>query len=221
MWLAVLGACGDSTAPPIDAAPPPVGLADLAPVADQMQGQHTVTYETFRDDDPAQPNCEVENHCVLATGTRKLLRFPTFAMNTGTARLELPPVPAPGAEDATYQWSACNRKHHVRDFASFELFDGDHRAAVQRKQAFCVEDSARIVVGAQSAGFSCTHQGISIGWADVYETAHECEYLDVTGLAAGTYTLRVTINPSGTIVEASPNNNVVEWAVTIPPDPAP
>src|SRR5262249_21636410 len=51
-----------------------------------------------------------------------------------------------------------------------------------------------------------------------------CQYIDITGLDPGNYTLRMVVNPAGLIAEATTNNNVTLVPVTIPRDcttPAP
>ena len=58
--------------------------------------------------------------------------------------------------------------HHVTNYASYELVDGDGVVVTARKQAFCLEDDEQVQLGAQPTGYSCANQGISRGWADVY-----------------------------------------------------
>lgn len=62
--------------------------------------------------------------------------------------------------------------------------------------------------GAPRTGYTCLNQGISRGWADVYGRFLPCQWLDVTGLAPGDYTLRIVVNPLQTLVESDPTNNV-------------
>ena len=49
-------------------------------------------------------------------------------------------------------------------------------------------------------------EGISVGWSDVYEAWRDGQYIDVTGLAAGTYVLVHRVNASR-LVESDYANN--------------
>ena len=60
--------------------------------------------------------------------------------------------------------------------------------------------------------------GISPGWGDLYESQDAGQWIDVTGLAPGTYTLTDTVNPNG-YIDASPpvnSDNVIEEQRVIP-----
>ena len=56
---------------------------------------------------------------------------------------------------------------------------------------------------------------ISAGCADVYGVDLGCQYLDVTGVPDGNYTLRITVDPFGRIPELDETNNVATLAVTL------
>jgi Lysyl oxidase len=114
-----------------------------------------------------------------------------------------------------FVWSACHGHHHVANFASYELIGATGTVLTGRKQAFCLQDVESIQVGAPSAGYTCDFQGISPGWADVYGHGLTCQWIDVTGIAPGRYTLRVVVNPLRTIVEARYDNDVFEVAVDL------
>ena len=66
-----------------------------------------------------------------------------------------------------------------------------------RKQAVCLEDFERdpLSPSAAPAVYTCNNQGISVGWADTYASYLDGQWLDITGVAAGTYWLRVIVNP--------------------------
>src|SRR5262249_36848874 len=63
---------------------------------------------------------------------------------------------------------------------------------------------------------TCTNQGINKGCSDAYGANLGCQYLDITGVPPGNYTLRVTLDPFGRIPELNEANNVATLAVTIP-----
>jgi hypothetical protein len=66
--------------------------------------------------------------------------------------------------------------------------------------------------------FTCAYQGITVDCADLYESTLGCQYLDITGIPSGDYTLRVTIDPLDKIAELDDTNNVVTVPVTISRD---
>ena len=73
-------------------------------------------------------------------------------------------------------------------------------AAFGHKQAFCLEDSLPYNVGF-SHDYDCQDQGITAGWADEYAKQLDGQWVDVTGVPEGDYTLVVTVNQDGKIPE--------------------
>jgi hypothetical protein len=192
-------------AAPFDASPfdAPPGVPDLAFVDAEMVRSMVVTSDDFGDD-----YCEVIEGCVGAAGRRTLLRFDTVTANRGAGDLIVGVPPPPGESDATFQWSACHKHHHVANYASYELVDGTGVVITARKQSFCLEDGEQVRPGAPATGYSCLNQGISSGWADAYGRFLPCQWIDVTGVPSGAYTLRVVVNPLHTVAESDYTNNV-------------
>ena len=198
-------ACGDNEHPPlIDA----LGIPDLAVVPAQMTGTETIQNVSFD-----ETSCEVVEGCVDAAGERRLLAFAAVTVNRGTADLDLGPVPPAGVSSGIFVWSPCHMHHHVIGYASFDLLDQTGEVVVTgRKQAFCLEDDEQIDPGHHSK-FSCNVQGITVGWADVYAADLACEWIDVTDVPAGTYTVRVAIDPEAMFPDSDRANNV--WVDTV------
>ncbi len=181
----------------------PPGIPDLQFVSAEMAQTVTITNDDFRDTD-----CEVVEGCVGAAGGRTLLRFDTVSANRGTTDLVLGVPPPPGQSNDVFEWSPCHMHHHVRNFASYELLDATGTVVLTaRKQSFCLEDVESIQPGIPPTGYSCTDQGITRGWADVYSRFLSCQWIDITGVPAGTYTLRVVVNPLRTLPESNYDNN--------------
>lgn len=199
----LLAACGDNLHP-LDAFQ---GMPDLALVGSQMDHSPIVTAETFAADD-----CAVVEGCTIA-GSRKLLRFDTVSENVGTADLVLGPVPPPGVSSGIFVWSPCHMHHHVMGYADFTLLDATGTVASGHKQGFCLEDDEQVDPRGPSHGYNCGFQGVSIGWADVYDRTLPCQYIDITDVAAGTYTLQVVIDASGILPDSNSANNV--WMTTV------
>jgi len=223
-WVAIgtLVACGDNFASidaprPIDAAQldapaldAPSGPPDLTLIAALMDNTVVLTQDSF-----GIGSCEVLEQCVGAAGTRRLLRFDTVTANLGSGDLDLGMPPPNGTSDSVFTWSPCHGHHHVLGYAVYELLDANGVVLTGHKQAFCLQDIQQVRPGAPSHGFNCSKQGMSAGWADVYSRALPCQWIDVTGVAPGTYTLRVGINPSATLPDSDLSNNEYTRTVTL------
>jgi hypothetical protein len=193
-------------APEIDAPDGPPGMPDLQFVAGDMRRYRVAPTEI------PIGSCAVDEGCVSGTGTRSLLRFPTVTVNRGTADLILPPLPEREQEDQYYDWSECHKHHHFKGYTIYELVGRDGVVVTGRKQAFCLADMKQIDPGAHQF-FECSKQGLSRGWADVYDWDVDCQWIDVSGVAPGSYTLRVTVNPEGLLPDSDRTNNVFTMPV--------
>ena len=112
---------------------------------------------------------------------------------------------------------------HVRDLELYELHplvENPVRVGVGAKQGFCFWDNAayRLTLpGApQSAVYrSCGNSGsltsvtmgLSIGWGDTYRWSTVGQWVDITGLTAGSYRLSATADARAEFLEASESNN--------------
>ena len=164
-----------------------------------------ITTETF-----ATNACEIEEGTITA-GTYKLLRFNTQTRNIGTADLVL----GNPASSGMFQWGSCHGHYHFRSFAQYRLLDST--GAVVRngkKVGFCLMDITRINTAANpSARYTCSSQGIQAGWADVYSSNLSGQWIDITGVPAGSYVLEIAMDPMNVIDET---NNTGRLNVNIP-----
>ena len=106
-------------------------------------------------------------------------------------------------------------RYELIDPATNQVVTVGSSRIVGRKQGFCMVDMLQ-VAGNKPAKFGCANQGLTSGWADIYGSGLDCQWVDVTGVTAGGYKLRVTVNPEGTLYEADVTNNSVEVPVTVP-----
>lgn len=173
-------------------------------------------------------------------GVRKL-RFSNTVANRGAGALELyGVVDGAGTTQAyqnvyndngsktTYQVGtfsfAGHESHnhwHFDDFAVYELRTlSGALVATSDKVSFCLLDYARYtaesIPGAPaSAVYTCSNQGISIGWADVYGAGLEGQYIVITGVPDGTYRLVSITDPFDRLHEEPRTNNTGEVTLTI------
>jgi hypothetical protein len=165
-----------------------------------------------------QNTCELLEGCVGGTGVRTILRFSLVARNIGSRDLVLG-VAANNPD--VFHYSECHDHYHFDDFAIYELLDGDDVVARGRKQAFCLLDTYSWAWQNAPGRFDCANQGISRGFADIYEDDLPCQWIDVTDVPPGEYTLRAVLNPmqpeatAPLLVERDMTNNTVEVAVTL------
>ena len=159
----------------------------------------------------ASGDCAIQHGCT-GQGTRRLLRFNTQARNIGKTDLYMG---APG-NNPLFIWDPCHGHWHFNDYASYRLLNGNAQIAAGNKLGFCVEDVGPWDPNAPAfAKYNCNNQGIQAGWYDLYNGDTTCNWIDVTGIPPGSYTLEIHLNPYGYIKEANTNNNITTVTVTI------
>jgi hypothetical protein len=208
----------------------PLGLDDAAPTCNL--GQQCVPNEPcpdltidavrllqssfFQTRDFTATDCAIVEGCVTTPGTRTLLRFDTATPNVGTADMVLG---AP-TNNGCFQFSSCHNHYHFNDYAKYTLLseDGTTVVATGQKRAFCLEDLARLPdtdAAVPATTFNCSNQGIHVGYEDIYNSALDCQWIDVTGVPPGNYQLSVTVNFAHVIPELSYDNNTATVPITI------
>lgn len=93
-------------------------------------------------------------------------------------------------------------------FAHFDVLDHlGNRVAEGHKASFCLEDNHCVGVDPKYDCENYGDQGITPGCKDIYYYNIDCQWLDVTELALGTYTFRMAINPEYKVAEQTFENN--------------
>lgn len=137
---------------------------------------------------------------------RKLLRFTVNIINFGTEDFR------PVAARSFWQWHTChNHYHSFENFAQYDILDmSGNEVAEGHKASFCLED-VRCVDGG-TAFYRCRahNQGISVNCIDTYKYSIDCQWIDITDVPYGNYTLKVAINPERLGAELDYTNNVVK-----------
>jgi len=164
-------------------------------------------------------SCAIVEACVGGPGPRKLLRFDGVIKNMGDADFILG---NPQSTPELYTFSACHGHYHLNEAMAYELLDKnlqpvkkDGQSVVGHKQGFCMLDMRKASGSAGERKYTCTNQGLSSGWADVYASTLDCQWIDVTGVPAGDYVVKVTVNPGGSLTEVDKTNNsaFIEYSI--------
>jgi hypothetical protein len=188
--------------------------ADLTVDRDNLLGSIAIDSRTFSASD-----CAIGEGCITQSGTRRLLRFSTSALNAGNGDIDV----GDPTQNVCYQYSACHQHWHFKGVGRYTLYqaDGTTVAAVGRKVGFCLEDTEpnptqNPLPATPAKMFTCADQGLHVGWEDLYPADLDCQWVDITGLAAGSYVLSVVINAEKYLPESNYNNNEARVPVTIP-----
>jgi hypothetical protein len=120
-----------------------------------------------------------------------------------------------------FHFSECHGHYHFDGYANYQLVDGvGTPVALGHKQAFCLIDLTDWS-NWDNWNYDCGNQGISVGMGDIYGAGLDCQFIDVTDVPPGNYTLRVELNqplPETAVpplVERDYGNNITETPVTI------
>jgi len=194
------------------------GKPDLTIDPKRFVSQMSIVDRNF---DPA--GCEVQEGSVGSGGYRRILRFDTVVINGGDGDLVVGDRSDPNNPyHAYFQYSPCHGHYHILGFSVYELLKPDGTLVIAgHKQGFCFEDSFKYD-GDKSAGYNCSYQGITSGWGDWYYKQLGGQWIDITGVPAGDYIVRVTINLVGLnglpIFDEGANRypNTVETPIHVP-----
>jgi hypothetical protein len=186
-------------------------LPDLTISEVDLRNSLEIHTENFRSDD-----CAIEEGCVDGPGTRRLLRFDTVTPNLGPGDVFV----GDPSGNSEFVFSQCHAHFHFEEYADYRLLDMQGNLVRKgHKQAFCLIDLFRIPGGSGPARpqfADCGFQGISAGWADIYNRALDCQWVDITGVPEGRYKLEVVVNPARVIEEGNYSNNAATAEVFIP-----
>jgi hypothetical protein len=89
------------------------------------------------------------------------------------------------------------------------------------KVSFCLLDSLRYIPRVPGTSpdpqyTSCgSEQGISAGWADVYDKSLPDQWIDVTDIPDGSYWLEAEVDPEDRLIESDENNNVARIRIVL------
>lgn len=138
-------------------------------------------------------NCFVTEGCMSGYGMRQLLRFTTHILNNGNQDYVIGEA---NASTGQFEFDPCHNHWHYEGYAEYLLYDPEgHELPVGFKNGFCVMDLECSNGG--SAQYGCSYMGISAGCGDIYDAGLDCQWIDITDLPEGIYTLVVRVNWDG------------------------
>jgi len=193
----------------------------------------------------ASTDCAVIEGEIVA-GPRKLLRFNFSTPNLGPGDLYIgSPWPHIAANDGWFEYPTCHGHPHFKEYADYRLWTVDGYTAWKalrdanpgvlsrdllaanpqlagemvagRKFGFCAIDVIQYSTTALAKYTSCfDNQGISVGWADLYNYRLDGQWIDITDVPGGTYILEGEVNAEHFFAEADYSNNSATAVVKIP-----
>ncbi len=134
-------------------------------------------------------NCMIEEGCINGYGVRDIVRFSTRIDNTGEADYY---IGSPTNDPSQFTYDNCHGHNHYDGYAEYILYDEmGTELPIGFKNGFCVIDLGCMWGSAQ---YGCGNMGISAGCYDEYWAELECQWIDVTDVADGTYTFVTRVN---------------------------
>src|SRR5262249_137056 len=131
-----------------------------------LDGARVQTSLFFQVKNFSRNDCAVQEGLLTGIGKRALMRVDVSTANIGRTDLVLG---NPALHPELFTWSPCHKHYHFKGYASYELLNAAGTALITgRKEAFCLEDFEIYSRNAGSPTYTCSYQGISVGWADTY-----------------------------------------------------
>jgi len=135
--------------------------------------------------------CLVGEGCLSGYGLRDVIRFSTRIANIGDADYY---IGQPDTNSSQFVFDQCHAHWHYTGYAMYSLYDSLNRPMQPGfKNGFCVMDLF-CLGGANNITYNCQNMGISAQCSDIYDASLPCQWLDITDVPAGRYTLVVRVN---------------------------
>ncbi len=137
--------------------------------------------------------CYVQEGCINGYGQRHIIRFTTHIKNIGDQDYYIG-SPTTDTIVNQFEWGACHGHWHYKGYAEYLIYDRNtfQIVPIGFKNGFCVLDLE--CSGGGSGQYGCDNMGISAGCGDIYSSGLDCQWIDITDLPAGNYTLVVRVN---------------------------
>lgn len=191
---------------------------DLAIDEAVLRSSFSIT--TVVNDDP----CYVQEGCFQGYGERQTINFTTRISNVGDKDFFIGETPAtPAGSNNQWEWDVCHEHWHYEGYAQYLLFDDQgQQLPASFKNGFCVVD-LDCPPGIPNQ-YTCGVQGLTAGCSDIYDAGLDCQWVDLTEVPEGRYTLAVAVNwdrspDSRGQVETTYENNWAQVCFDLTRDP--
>lgn len=168
---------------------------------------------------PNNDDCYLQEGCFTGYGNREIINFTTHIKNIGTQDYVIGTPPASINQPTDqFEYDPCHQHWHYEGYAEYLMLNEQGQSiAVGYKNGFCVMD-LECTTGTYQYG--CGYMGISAGCGDIYDAGLDCQWIDITTLPEGQYTLVVRVNWDNTPdflghQEANTSNNWAQVCVNI------
>ncbi len=133
--------------------------------------------------------CAVQEGCVKGFGTRNVIRFNTRINNIGQTDYY---IGNPSTQPWMFSTNNCHGHAHYSGYADYLLFDQNSEPIpVGFKNGYCVID---VGCFGGTSHYGCSNMGISKQCYDQYSSGTTCNWIDITDVPAGLYTLVLRTN---------------------------
>lgn len=161
---------------------------------DLVMVQQAFESSLYRDEIDNSDQCLREEGCLTGYGNRTVIRFRTEILNAGEKDFFIGAPPA-DIDAASIQWEydQCHNHWHYEGYARYVLFDENGvEIPIGAKNGFCVLDLE--CPSNITEKYTCEFQGLTAGCRDIYEPNLDCQYIDITDVPDGKYTLVSVVN---------------------------
>lgn len=156
---------------------------DLSLDADELK--NSIVIDSVYNSD----ECLVEEGCLSGNGWRDVIKFSTKIDNIGSADYI---VGIPERTPQNFSKENCHGHWHHLGYAEYLLFAGSGQPEpIGFKNGFCVLD---LDCESDTPKYLCSYMGITAGCSDIYDNEIDCQWIDITDIEDGQYTLVVRVN---------------------------
>lgn len=162
--------------------------------------------------------CFIEEGCLRGEGPREVVRFTTKIDNIGDADYV---VGRPEVSEKLFDNNNCHGHYHHLGYAEYLLYKGEgNPEPVGFKSGFCVLDLDCSQAPNTLPKYQCNYMGITVGCSDIYDTDIDCQWIDITEVEDGEYSIVIRINQfklpdARGLQEKTYDNNVGQACITI------
>jgi len=152
---------------------------------DQLVFEESILFDSIEQNDA----CLIAEGCLRGPGLRYIVRFSTLIKNIGDADYI---IGSPEENLTSFSNNNCHQHYHHLGYAEYLLFAGNgDPEPIGFKNGFCVQDSE---CPTSLQRYFCNYMGITAGCEDLYGNDILCQWVDITDVPDGQYTLVARIN---------------------------